>query len=241
MIDKGTDAPLDLDTMLAAAGAAARARRAPRRPGWQAEGLRRLASDYTDFGAGTYDQPGWWEAKAAAWPKLNSLSRWVINRADAPRQISFLAKTGEGGDGALVFGCLLLLTGHPRSANFWWRYAAGADNRTAAYSLYLYSLHHGDLSEAQEWFERATVPTRENDSADTIRPSLPPVDNYFRLLSLFTKNADAYGTTAAQPDVDLLAAIERLIHRDAGAEADGIAGLPDQRLADTLSAFTSHR
>ncbi|MEU4587217.1 hypothetical protein AB0F92_35030 [Kitasatospora aureofaciens] len=61
------------------------------------------------------------------------------------------------------------------------------------------------------------------------------------------KNADAYGTTAAQPDADLLAAIERLIHRDTGTEADGpdgtdgIAGLPDQGLVDTLSAFTSRR
>ncbi|WP_159394571.1 hypothetical protein, partial [Streptomyces sp. NRRL S-495] len=72
----------------------------------------------------------------------------------------------------------------------------------------------------------------------------PSVDNYFRLLSLFTKNADTYGTTAVQPDVDLLAAIERLIHRDTGTEADGtdgIAGLPDQGLVDTLSAFTNRR
>jgi hypothetical protein len=228
----------ELDAMLAAAAPGR-----PARSGRQAEGLRRLAADYTAFRAGTYSQPDWWAAKANAGTKLNSLSRWVINQPGAPGRIAALSQV-EGqptaSEGGLEFGCLLVLTGHPVSAEFWWKYAAGAGDRTAAYCLYLRKLHHGELNEAQAWFEQATL--AEEDAAGTARPSYPPIDNYYMLLSLFTKNADAYGSTAANPDADLLLAIEHLVHAqdDDGTDNDGIAARPDQNLVDTLSAFTSH-
>ncbi|GAA1258726.1 hypothetical protein GCM10009665_56100 [Kitasatospora nipponensis] len=231
-----------MDTELDAMLAVAAPRRGPRAD--QAEGLRRLSVDYAAFRAGTFSQPGWWEAKANAGTKLDSLARWVINQPGAADQIAALA-AAEGPsvatEGARVFGCLLLLTGHPLSAKFWWKYAAGDGDRTAAYCLYLRELHHGELGEAQAWFEQATV--EREPSGQAVPASLPPVENYYTLLSLFTKNADIYGSTAARPDADLLVAVERLVscgdHDEDSADHDGIACRPDQRLADTLSAFTS--
>ncbi len=63
-------------------------------------------------------------------------------------------------NGALVFGCLLYLTGRPAPAAFWWRYAAGADNVEA---MRLLTLHHrveGEPQDAHHWADRVrgTIP-----------------------------------------------------------------------------------
>jgi hypothetical protein len=54
-------------------------------------------------------------------------------------------------DGAHVFACMLYVAGHPESAQFWWRFAAGAGNSASAFCLHL--LHHGrgESAEADHW------------------------------------------------------------------------------------------
>lgn len=58
-------------------------------------------------------------------------------------------------DGALVFGCLLHLTGHFEAAQFWWQYAAGGESHTAAFCLYLHHRHLGQHRTAQHWRAQA--------------------------------------------------------------------------------------
>jgi hypothetical protein len=54
-------------------------------------------------------------------------------------------------DGAHVFACMLYVAGHPESAQFWWRFTAGAGNSASAFCLHL--LHHGrgETAEAEHW------------------------------------------------------------------------------------------
>jgi hypothetical protein len=68
-------------------------------------------------------------------------------------------------EGALVFGCLLYLTGRARGGCFWWRFAAGAGIHLGAYCLYLHHAQSGDYGDARYW--RA-----ESDVLRT-RPSAP--------------------------------------------------------------------
>lgn len=63
--------------------------------------------------------------------------------------------TGEGGcptpEGALVFACLLHLAGYREAAPFWWRFAAGGGNRTAAFCLCLDHRRRGEFRDADYW------------------------------------------------------------------------------------------
>ncbi|MDH6137894.1 hypothetical protein P3T37_007332 [Kitasatospora sp. MAA4] len=223
----------EMDALLAAA-AARIARRAPQRD--HAEGLRRLTAQYTAFQVGLFEKPVWWEAKAAAGAKLESLARWVINQPGAIDKMVALCRVdvydATDREGALVFGCMLQLTGHPVSARFWWQYAAGADDRVAAYCLYLSELHHGELSAAQVWYDQATCGRGTVD--EEVPRSLPCLDTYHDLLILVDEDTPPAPRTPGGHDIDLRIAVERL---DFGTD-DGIACRPDQRLVDTLSTFT---
>ncbi|MFD5107249.1 hypothetical protein [Streptomyces cinereoruber] len=87
--------------------------------------------------------------------RLSTVCRWAISAPRVSGDISRLADApgrgtdGEfGEDGAAVFACLLFLTGHPESAQFWWQLSAGAGNRIAAYCLHLRHLALGEHREA---------------------------------------------------------------------------------------------
>ncbi|NUK54495.1 hypothetical protein HRW23_35140 [Streptomyces lunaelactis] len=58
-------------------------------------------------------------------------------------------------DGALQFACLLNLAGCREAAQFWWQFAAGAGNPTAAYCLYLLHLGRGERRDAEHWADQA--------------------------------------------------------------------------------------
>ncbi|MFJ8745764.1 hypothetical protein ACIRL2_41205 [Embleya sp. NPDC127516] len=70
------------------------------------------------------------------------LSRLVNDRRIEPR-------------GALVFACLLHITGHDEAAGFWWRFAAGAGSHTAAYCLYLDHRTRGEIRDAHHWLAQS--------------------------------------------------------------------------------------
>ncbi|WP_282206812.1 hypothetical protein [Kitasatospora fiedleri] len=235
--DEGMFDPVDvvdeeMDELLASA--AARSRYGPPLAD-QGEGLRRLAAQYEAFQIGLFEKPGWWQAQASAGPKLESLARWVIDQPGAIGTMAALCKVDvlntTDREGALVFGSMLYLTGHPVSARFWWQYAAGADHRIAAYCLYLGELHHGRFGAAQAWYGQAT--SGKSAPGEEISRSLPCLDSYQDLLELVDDNRPAPSAPAGH-DIDLHFAVERL---DFGVE-DGIAHRPDQRLVDTLATFT---
>ena len=234
----------------------------------QAEGLRRLAVDLDRHRAGTYRQPAWWTGALRARTKLESLSRWVINQPSAALELGRLADYPTDyptagpqlpcAEGARVFGCLLHLTGHDESAQFWWRFAAGAEDKVSAYCLYLLKIQHGDLRQAQIWFEiavpggvqhtypypHAPAPASTSQAAGySPAATPPPLDNFHLLLSVFARKSACYGTTAVLPDDLLRAEVERVVaceestdcvpqHQGLKAEAP-----PDEALTATFAAF----
>ncbi|NUK85751.1 hypothetical protein [Streptomyces lunaelactis] len=49
----------------------------------------------------------------------------------------------------------LNLAGCREAAQFWWQFAAGAGNPTAAYCLYLLHLGRGERRDAEHWADQA--------------------------------------------------------------------------------------
>ncbi|MGK5545714.1 hypothetical protein ACSNOH_13420 [Streptomyces sp. URMC 127] len=195
-----------------------------------AAGLRRLAAE----SARPHPVPALAQARLAR-QRLGVVCRWALNEPDAAAHVERLVQgvnaPGRVEDlldieGALVFACLLFLTGHCESAQHWWELAAGAGLRAAAYCLHLHHAGRGELREAQHWLQQAEMPP-EGDAVP------PPVDGFFELLSVFTRYVRQHGSTAGTPTKSLEAAVQRLVPT-AGC---GIVSRPDRRLADELYEF----
>ena len=76
----------------------------------------------------------------------------VLNAPTAALSLDLLVNEDElHPQGALVFACLLFLTGRAEGAQFWWQYAAGSGNYTAAYCLHLFHLSLGETRDAEYW------------------------------------------------------------------------------------------
>ncbi|MEV7130647.1 hypothetical protein [Streptomyces sp. NPDC093260] len=81
---------------------------------------------------------------------LRLVCRGTVHHHGAAGRITDF-ETDRDPDGALPFACLLYLADRAEGARFWWHYAAGAGNVTAALCIYLLHLHHGDVRDAQHW------------------------------------------------------------------------------------------
>jgi hypothetical protein len=91
-----------------------------------------------------------WHEQAAL--DLRTLSRFVIHDNDASARLSRLVNSRHiDPEGGLVFACLLYLAGREEGAQFWWQFAAGAGNATAAQCLFLLHMAHGELRDAEHW------------------------------------------------------------------------------------------
>ncbi|MFI2077580.1 hypothetical protein [Streptomyces triculaminicus] len=79
---------------------------------------------------------------------LKALSEYVLwaNRAQVADFLE--AEQPVDGVGARGLGCVTYLRGGGEGARFWWRYAAGIGDATAAYLLFLEALLRGEPSEA---------------------------------------------------------------------------------------------
>ncbi|WP_331772946.1 hypothetical protein OG948_56875 (plasmid) [Embleya sp. NBC_00888] len=88
-------------------------------------------------------EPGSTDAMFLAFPHaVHRLSRLVNDRRIEPR-------------GALVFACLLHITGREEGSGFRWCFAAGAGSHTAAYRLYLDHRTRGEIRDAHHWLARS--------------------------------------------------------------------------------------
>jgi hypothetical protein len=195
-----------------------------------AAGLRRLA---LAAAAGSYGgaRPGAATRLARlreARTHLDALSRWVIGTPAAPAVVRRLVdEPPADGYAALVFGCLLHLTGHPESAQFWWQLAAGAESPAAAHCLHLHHLHRGELREARHWAGQAAAAVAVAAAGEGGTARAPSPSGYLAVLTAFTrwaaKRAPTLSPEPLEPEVDRLAARDR-----------GIVTGPDRRLADRL-------
>ncbi|GAA3889266.1 hypothetical protein [Streptomyces sedi] len=87
---------------------------------------------------------------------LTQLSRLIIRTSHAAANIAGLVDRIEP-DGAMVFACLLHLSGRHDGARFWWQFSAGAGKSTAALCLYLLHLQQGDMRDAHHWAREAVA------------------------------------------------------------------------------------
>ncbi|WP_066951517.1 hypothetical protein [Streptomyces lushanensis] len=182
---------------------------------------------------------------ARAGQRLSVVSRWILNGPGAAEHIERLAVDPEPEahlrdgttkeldvHGALVFACLLHLTGHPESAQFWWQLAAGASSRAAAYCLHLHHLQLGESREARHWYHQLTHSISMADG------SAPPDDAFIEGLETVAHYVRANGSTAYAPTGGLEGEVDRLASRGEGSSPHLIVRRPDQRLADQLHRFT---
>ncbi|MCE0444821.1 hypothetical protein LT493_04545 [Streptomyces tricolor] len=90
--------------------------------------------------------------RADAAGALRALCRSMAGQADALHQMSqFVGHRILDPDGAVILGCVLQLAAREDSARFWWQFAAGAGDMSAACCLYLHHLSLGETREADWW------------------------------------------------------------------------------------------
>lgn len=112
--------------------------------------------------------------------ELDLASALVINSPHAAACLARLADDHRiDPDGALVFACLLHITGRDEAAQFWWQFAAGGGSHTAAYCLYLHHRRHAEFRDADYWRAQAAElaarpPGREAGQPPAEAPLLPP-------------------------------------------------------------------
>lgn len=201
-----------------------------------AAALRRLAADASQVPSTPEIMRG-----MQAGQRLSVISRWVLNEPDSAVRMGRIAQDSERGafgpddqmdvDGALVFACLLHLTGHPESAQFWWQLAAGAGSRAAAYCLHLHHLRLGEVREAQHWLHQLMQ--------STSGCAAPPDAEFIEGLEVFARYVRASGSGASAPTGRLESEVDRLASLSAGSSV--IVCRPDRRLVERLHEFTGRR
>ncbi|WP_329028371.1 hypothetical protein [Streptomyces sp. NBC_00690] len=201
--------------------------------------LRRLAADAPQAASPPPDM----DRSAKARERLATVSRWILNGPGSALHVDRLAEGPEQSarlleedaldvEGALVYACLLYLTGHHESAQFWWQLAAGADSRAAAYCLHLHHTHLGEPREARHWYHQLTDSTT-NDSS-------PPDDAFIEGLEAVARYVRRHGSDATAPTGRLEGEVDRLASRSVGSPCV-IVRRPDQRLVDRLYEFFARR
>ncbi|MEU9044594.1 MULTISPECIES: hypothetical protein [unclassified Kitasatospora] len=212
--------------------------------------LRRISADVARIRRGQQPPPGWWAEQDRARQCLETVVSGEISTTrlaritdladllDDPRgprdqRVEDLVQEIEG---FRLFGCLLHYTGHPVSAEFWWKIGAGAGDHTSAWCLYLHHLGRGEIREARLWFEQAV--SVDGDLGPGVpMPAVPEMPDYFRTAPI------VMGTRTAKPSTPsgaLAVEVDRLVMHT-GDDTDGLVPCPDRRLADRVEEYASLR
>ncbi|MEU4847833.1 hypothetical protein [Streptomyces gilvosporeus] len=110
-------------------------------------------------------------ARDEATHELELACALVVNAAAAAASLERLVDEHHiDPEGALVFACLLHITGRFEAAQFWWHFGAGAGSRTAAYCLYLAHRRSGEHRDADYWRGQAA------HAPDEERPTVAAFD-----------------------------------------------------------------
>lgn len=162
---------------------------------------------------------------------LNLAVALVLNAPEAAASLTRLVDHDSiDPEGAVVFAALLHLTGHRDAAQFWWQFAAGGGNRTAAFCLFLAHQQRAEFRDAAYWRGQSrrlprpgrakTPPTLSSLLPETVRhdllsqchrgrhPTLPaPLEAVINRLRVDSADED-FGEVP-QPDVSLTADLTR--------------------------------
>ncbi|MFJ4790821.1 hypothetical protein [Streptomyces sp. NPDC088794] len=145
---------------------------------------------------------------------LKALSCGLLSRSEASSHVARIVEDLSDVEGALYFGCLLSLAQEDEGAMWWWQFAAGAGDATAAYCLYLEHLRRGELRDAEHWMGQAL----KADARIDIDFS-PPASEF-------------------HPPRPHLAAAREAVDRVKVEEIEGTRyHLPDRHLADRIKAL----
>ncbi|MFJ9518510.1 hypothetical protein ACIRPK_09625 [Kitasatospora sp. NPDC101801] len=219
------------------------------------DALRRISATVARHQAGSYERPAWWHEYNRARKSLNQMARQAIARPKALNLLSRFASRDQDDpyevqaentifsdddldteiSGALLFGYLLHLAGHPVSASFWWKIAAGAGDRNAAFAMHLHHLQRGEMSDAAWWFVEACGST--DGIGDALPPSLPAVPGYHRAVPAVTEQQ--HGGSACSPVV-IAEMVNNLVVCGDSGWFDEIAERPDRRIAPQLADLVGH-
>jgi hypothetical protein len=170
-----------------------------------------------------------------AWHELDLASTLVLNTRQSTASLARLVDDPRiDPEGALVFACLLHLARRQNAARFWWQFAAGGGNSTAAYCLYLDHRCHAEFRDAEHWLRQADQLRQER----RVRPARPvqcPVLPDHLLRDLLRQCHHG-----RHPDLPVL--LEGAVNRLAVAIEDtdfGEIARPSPQLASTLAARRS--
>ncbi|MFI8825399.1 IclR family transcriptional regulator C-terminal domain-containing protein [Streptomyces sp. NPDC053431] len=106
--------------------------------------------------------------------ELEALCAAVVLARDAGARLAVFAEhAGADPEGALVFACVLHLTGDGEGATFWWQLAAGAEVALAASCLFLDHARRGEFHDAALWLRRLGGTEDRPPTATTARPADP--------------------------------------------------------------------
>ncbi|MFF3991673.1 hypothetical protein ACFY0B_44980 [Streptomyces sp. NPDC001797] len=178
---------------------------------------------------------------------LVSLSRRLLDRGDATTHLGRLIDDPADLEGALRFACLLSLAQETDEAIWWWQFAAGADNATAAYCLYLLHLCRGEMRDAEHWMGQALASSNRIDfipPATWARPLTDSRCTVFRKAVKHLMAVEVAGVRVRQPDHRFLEQVEdHLTPPDArqqdtkreAAPADLAQALPSTQQMTSLS------
>lgn len=126
-----------------------------------------------------HSAPGAPRAPSAHEQAARDLDLAVALIVDTPQAATALARLADDDrpdpEGAVVFGALLHLARDHDAAQFWWQFAAGGGNRTAAFCLYLAHGRRAEFSDARYWRAEARRLSGPDSAppAPAARPLLP--------------------------------------------------------------------
>ncbi|MFE9374721.1 glycoprotein [Streptomyces sp. NPDC006711] len=138
--------------------------------------VRALADAGTGLGPATPVASRYATVHEQAAHDLDLASSLIVDTPQAQRSISLLVESDPiEPEGALVFAALLHLSGYRDPSQFWFEFAAGAGNRTAAFCLTLLHQQRSEHRTAAHWRTQipAPAPTAPQPALDA--SPLPPL------------------------------------------------------------------
>ncbi|MEW1722145.1 hypothetical protein [Streptomyces sp. NPDC093109] len=194
-------------------------------------------TDGTDAPGGTAVPHRFPSAHEQAAHDLNLAVALVLNAPEAAGALTRLVDQDRiDPEGAVVFAALLQLTGHHEAARFWWQFAAGGGNRTAAFCLFLTHRRSAEFKDAAYWRAQSRrLPGRPVPPGPPVPAA--PAPTLSALLPEAVRH-DLIGQCHRGRHPSLPASLEAVINRlrvDGDDEDFGEVPQPGAGLADELS------